>query len=194
MAVRLKVSSKDDPLTVTSHYEAATTAVKDKTECLTIKTADETRIVSAMNDVSKNKTQGIIFSVKVDISKVSSLGIGVKDLPDTLLAISMLKRVNGKLGPVESAGMRLGDIIFGVNFLPCRDGSKTLLSILKGEMEKGRHNLHLQCCRCEQLCSEPAPGVLFSVVNGMLGKAFAMYRNKVFSEWERWNFVEILLW
>ena len=146
-----------------------------------------------MADAAKKKTSGVIFTVRVDTKMSASLGIGVKDLQDKLLTVSMLKRVNGVPGPVEQAGVRLGDIVFGVNFQPCREGSRTLLQTVKREKERKRHTIHLQCWRCKQLCSDRAPGALFPRVDEMLVQAYAMFRTKVFSDWERWNFVEILL-
>ena len=146
-------SPTDDPLSSNNRFNekynddnndrnSATTKVK--TESLTIRLSDEVRIAAAMVDASKKKTFGVIFAVRIDISKASSLCIGVKDLQDKLLAVSMLKRIEGGPGPVETAGIRLGDIIFGVNFHPCRDGSKTLLHTVKKDMERGRRTLHLQ--------------------------------------------------
>ena len=41
----------------------------------------------------------------VDLSKTGTLGIGVKDLPESVLAVSMLKRENGCPGAGEEAGM-----------------------------------------------------------------------------------------
>jgi hypothetical protein len=57
----------------------------------------------------------------------------VKDLADSVLAVSLLKRENGVMGPAEEAGLRLGDIIFGVNYVPTKDGSKTLIKIFQRE-------------------------------------------------------------
>ena len=150
-------SPSDDPLSKesinlnnndTNSIGITTSVTKIKTESLTIRLSDELRIVNAMNDAAKCKTSGTIFSVRVDLSKATSLCIGVKDLPDKLLAVSMLKRINGVIGPVETAGMRLGDIIFGINFQPCRDGSKTLLQTVKNEMDKKRKTIHMQVCNC----------------------------------------------
>lgn len=146
------VSPSDDPLSKQSAPDnfhdggsSTTTSVTTvKTESLTIRLSDELRIVNAMSDAAKGKTSGTIFSVRVDVSKATSLCIGVKDLQDKLLTVSMLKRINGVIGPVETAGMRLGDIIFGINFQPCRDGSKTLLQAVKNEMDKKRKTIHIQ--------------------------------------------------
>lgn len=136
---------------------------------------------------------GAIFSVRIDISKTKTLGIGVKDLPNNLLTVSMLKRSGGELGAAESAGIRLGDIVFGINFIPLRDGSKTLLKILKQEEENKKTILHVQCWRCHQLCSDPMPGSTFPSADDALVQGHSLYRTKVFSDWERWNFIEIML-
>lgn len=90
-------------------------------------------------------------------------------------------------------GLRLGDIIFGVNFIPVREGSKTLITIVKLETEKKKRFIHIQGWRCHQLCSDPIPGYLFPRANDMFVHSYSLFRAKVFSEWERWNFVEILL-
>jgi hypothetical protein len=94
----------------------------NKQENLTIRQTDEIRIVSAVTHASTQKlghnSLGSIFSVKVDLSQTDNhtLSIGIKDLPNNLLCVSMLKRVNGRKGPGELAGVQLGDIIFG-NYL-----------------------------------------------------------------------------
>jgi hypothetical protein len=178
----------DDPLSM-PNFEAP----KIRTESLTIRQADESRIVTAMATASKKQTTGAVFSVKVDLGPTGALGIGVKDLSGNMLAVSMLKRANGEPGAGESAGVRLGDVIFGVNFIAVREGSRTLLSVLKRENERRRKSVHLQCWRCHQLCSDPIPGAVFSRADDVIVQAYALFRNNVFSDWERWNFVEILL-
>lgn len=90
-------------------------------------------------------------------------------------------------------GLRLGDIIFGINFIPVREGSKTLITIVKLETEKKKKFIHIQGWRCQQLCSDPIPGYLFPRANDMFVHSYSLFRAKVFSEWERWNFTEILL-
>jgi hypothetical protein len=67
-------------------------------ESLTIRVADEVRIVSAMANAAKKQTTGTVFSVKVELSVNGTLGIGVKDLATSILAVSMLKRTNNQLG------------------------------------------------------------------------------------------------
>lgn len=97
------VTQEEDPLSKASnglyeHYP------KVKKENLTIRLEDEIRIVAAMSSAAKKQTTGSIFSVVVDISKTGTLGIGVKDLNDNILAVSMLKRENNQPGPGEEAG------------------------------------------------------------------------------------------
>ena len=65
-------------------------------ESLTIRAEDESRIVSAMSDASKKKTSGSFYSVAIQLLPSGKMGIGVKDLANDILAISMLKRPNGK--------------------------------------------------------------------------------------------------
>ena len=128
---RVKVEEGADPLSdlPTTLDDAAATPLK--LESLTIRVADEARIVSAMVSAARKQTTGSVFSVRVDISGNGALGIGVKDLGDagSLLSVSMLKRADGKAGASELAGVRLGDVIFGINFQPTREGSKTLLQV-----------------------------------------------------------------
>jgi hypothetical protein len=90
-------------------------------------------------------------------------------------------------------GIRLGDIIFGVNFIPTREGSRTLISVIRIETEKKKKFIHIQGWRCHQLCSDAIPGYHFPRANDMFVHSYSLLRNKVFSEFERWNFVEILL-
>lgn len=101
---RLKVISEtDDPLSekVLSSYEPVLTITKEN---LTIRRDDEARIVTALHSASKKQTTGSIYSVVVDLSKTGTLGIGVKDLTDHVLAVSMLKRENCTPGAGEDAG------------------------------------------------------------------------------------------
>lgn len=178
-------ASTSTPLSVKPH--------KTKTESLTIRGEDEVRISEALANAAKKQTTGAIYSLKIDVRKSGTLGIGVKDLCDKLLAVSMLKRANGQPGAGEAAGIRLGDVIFGINFIPTREGSQTLLQIINQEALKSRKTLHLQCWRCNQLCTDPIPGSLFPRADDVLVQAHELYRTKVLSDWERWNFVEILL-
>lgn len=163
-----------------------------KSASLTLQLADETRVASAMYEASKKKKTGSIYHLKVDISASGTLGLGVKALKNNILAVSMLKRSYGALGAGENAGVRLGDIVVGVNFIPCRDGAKTLLNVLQDHSETGKM-ITLQCWRCHQLCSDPVPGQIFPRCDDVLVQGFALYRSYVLSEWERWNFVEIIL-
>ena len=181
----------EDPLAVSSSPPRKE-PVKYKNESLTIRMEDEQRIVAAMTNAANKQTTGSVFSVKVDIGVSGTLGIGVKDLSGNLLAVSMLKRSNGELGAGEAAGLRLGDIIFGINFTPAREGSRTLLKVLKKENQRRRKSVYLQCWRCHQLCSDNIPGALFPKANDVIVQAHFLFRTKVFSDWERWNFIEIL--
>lgn len=189
---RSTLTGNEDPLSMMAK-KASTQDFVPKTESLTIRAEDESRIVAAMVNAALNKTSGSVFSVKVDISQTGTLAIGVKDLATNLLAVSMLKRSNGLLGAGEFAGLRLGDIVFGINFVPTREGSKTLLKILKRENERHRKSVYLQCWRCHQLCPDAIPGALFPKANVSLIQAHNLFRTRVFSDWEKWNFIEILL-
>lgn len=78
-------------------------SVKKKAN-LIIRPEEEARIVLGLQKASKKQATGAIFSVVVDISKNNTLDIGVKDLPENLLVVSMLKRGNDRLGAAEEAG------------------------------------------------------------------------------------------
>jgi hypothetical protein len=160
---------------------------------LTIRLEDEARIISSIHDASKRLTSGSIYSVVVDVSETGTLDIGVKDLNENVLAVSLLKRHNDRPGAGEAAGIRLGDVIFGINFIPAREGSKTLISIIRMETEKKKKFIHIQGWRCHQLCSDEIPGYQFPRANDMFVHSYNLFRTKVFNEWERWNFIEILL-
>jgi hypothetical protein len=190
-AERMKVTQdNEDPLSPAADFTSNSSVT---TESLVIKLADEVRIVAAMANAAKRQTTGSLFNVKVELSKSGALGIGVKDLSGNLLAVSMLKRTNGHLGAGESAGVRLGDIIFGVNFAPTREGSRTMQQVLLRENYKNKKSIHLQCWRCHQLCADPPPGSLFPKEDDVIVQAHNLYRTKVFSDWERWNFIDVLL-
>ena len=99
------IFQQEDPLSQISEMPDSMPEVKVKKENLTIRLEDEVRIVTGMHSAAKKQTTGSIYSVVVDISKTGTLGIGVKDLSDNILAVSMLKRENGMPGPGEEAGM-----------------------------------------------------------------------------------------
>jgi hypothetical protein len=164
-----------------------------KSESLTLRVSDEVRVAAAMYDASKKRKTGSVFSLEIKLSSNGTLGLGVKALKNNMLVISMLKRLNGQLGSGEAAGARLGDIVVGVNFKSCRDGVRTLLTVLNTAADCKEEYVSLQCWRCHQLCSDPIPGSLFSRCDDVLVQGYNLFRTKVFSDWERWNFVEIML-
>lgn len=94
---------------------------------------------------------------------------------------------------INATGIRLGDIVFGVNFIPTREGSKTLIGIIKKEALRGKTHVHIQGWRCHQLCSDAMPGYQFPRADEVLVQAYSLVQSTVFSDWERWNFIEILL-
>ena len=136
----------------------------------------------------------------------------MKILKNNILVVSMLKRHARVLGPGERAGLRLGDIVFGANFKPCVEGVRSLLHAVKQSLRvaaksKEDHSsssaavkepliqpiVTLQCWRCHQLCSDPIPGRLFPRADDVFVQGYSLYRSRVLSEWERWNFNDILL-
>lgn len=102
--VRSKVTSEtEDPLSkaMLDSYDPVLRVTKEN---LTIRKDDEARIVAGLHSAARKQTTGAIYSVVVDLGKTGSLGIGVKDLADNILAVSMLKRQNCCPGPGEDAG------------------------------------------------------------------------------------------
>ena len=114
---RLKVTSDtEDPLSqmMLNSYEPVLVVTKEN---LSIRKEDEARIVSGLHSAAKKQTTGSIYSVVVDLTKTGSLGIGVKDLADSVLAVSMLKRENCCPGAGEDAGKSRSRILFYILYL-----------------------------------------------------------------------------
>ena len=101
------VSDNDNPLSqkMLNSYDSGTMRVTK--ENLTIRREDEVRIVASIHNAAKKQATGAIYSVVVDLGKTGTLGIGVKDLADSVLAVSMLKRENCCPGAGEDAGLEL---------------------------------------------------------------------------------------
>lgn len=59
----------------TASQSVSTSTVKK--ECLSIRVEDEVRIVNSLASAAKKQATGSVFSIKVDISKTGTLGIGV---------------------------------------------------------------------------------------------------------------------
>lgn len=86
---RQRVVDSEDPLQlfpapsspgVASGSSDAYSSGSVKRESLSIRPEDEMRIVDALNDAAKKQTTGAIYSIKVDISKTGTLGIGNRNL------------------------------------------------------------------------------------------------------------------
>ena len=90
-------------VSIESKQETSEIPIKKKAN-LTIRPEEETRVVLALQKAAKKQATGSLFSVVVDISKNGTLDIGVKDLPENLLVVSLLKRGNGIPGAAEEAG------------------------------------------------------------------------------------------
>jgi hypothetical protein len=106
-----RISDGKDPLAGQPSHSGASSSQgavdgppKTRKANLTIRHEDETRIVSSLQDAGKKLTSGSLYSVVVDISRTGTLDIGVKDLTDNILAISLLKRENNIPGSGEAAG------------------------------------------------------------------------------------------
>lgn len=176
-----------------SSTTSSPSSTKNKKLNLSIRSDDETRIVNSLNSAAKKITSGSIFSIVVNISINNTLDIGVKDLQNDLVTVYRLKRTYDLPGAGESAGIRLGDIIFGINFIPLRNGSKTLMEILTNEIKKKKKFIHIQAWRCHQLCSDPIPGYQFYKLNDMFLQSYSLYKNKILNNNSRWNLIQILL-
>ena len=103
---RWSVKNPLDPLSSSPPPLQAHTDVAGKTRKanLTIRLEDETRIVNSLQDAGKKLTTGSLYSVVVDIGRNGTMDIGVKDLADNILAVSLLKRENNIPGAGEVAG------------------------------------------------------------------------------------------
>lgn len=106
-----RISEGKDPLAGPGPHSGASSPQalvdappKTRKANLTIRHEDETRIVSSLQDAGKKLTSGSLYTVVVDISRTGTLDIGVKDLTDNVLAISLLKRENNIPGSGEAAG------------------------------------------------------------------------------------------
>jgi hypothetical protein len=189
----------DDPLSAIydsiegSYCESSQSQFISDYETISITAVDELRVIECLNKAAKKQAHGAIFTVKINFDESNALKLGVKVLTGNVLIVSMLKRHHGEKGPAEITGLRLGDIIFGANFNPLRDGSKSLLSQITRDLEQKKRSIHLQCWRCFQLCQEPAPGAVFPRIDELVVKAHFLCQTKVFNEWERWNFIGIHL-
>lgn len=162
-------------------------------EYLTLKPSDEVKILDAINKAAKKQCQGAVFTLKVTFDSSKTLKAGVKDIGSNILVVSMLKRVDGKVGPAEARGLRLGDVVFGANFSALREGCKSMMNALNRQLLKNRKSIHLQCWRCVQLCADPIPGVTFPRMNDILVRSYFLLKSHIFDDWERWNFLEIQL-
>ena len=97
------LSDTEDPLSrlMLDSYDPVMRVTKEN---LTIRKDDEAKIVAGLHNAAKKQATGSIYSVVVDLGKTGTLGIGVKDLADNVLAVSMLKRENCCPGAGEDAG------------------------------------------------------------------------------------------
>lgn len=186
----------DDPLKklMEDALEAAAKQQEDVLpDVLALTAADEYKIITAITDAAKKITTGTIMSIHIDFSPTGSLRLGVKDLHGGILVVSVLKRTEGKPGPAESSGICLGDIIVGVNFQLCRDGSKSLSEIMKRLQQRGETSISMQIWRPHKLNASVSNAEFFPKVDDMFIQAHTMFRTKILTNWERSNFLENLL-
>jgi hypothetical protein len=183
---------------------------------LTLCASEEARVIQKMNDAGKGKAIVFNLSVQLRLNEAPKddddsdnksggshetgvgLGIGVRLILDKILIVSMLYRHGHEKGVGETAGLRLGDVIFGANFQACRDTKSVYTEMLAASETKSR-NLTLQCWRCLDLCADelPSHNCIISSANSSVIKAYDLLRNvkgsAVFSRTEMWNFVQIIL-
>lgn len=95
---------EEDPLSKVNQSASPEQIIKK--ENLSIRLEDETRIVASLYSATKKQASGTLYSIIVDMTKSGALDIGVKDLADNTLAVSMLKRENNKPGAGEEAGIK----------------------------------------------------------------------------------------
>ena len=81
----------------------------------------------------------------------------------------------------------------GVNFKPCREGARSLMTEIKAMYQAGERSVQLQCWRCHQLCTDPVPGSLFPRADDVFVRGMASLRSRCCMDWEGGNFVEIML-
>ena len=67
----------NNPLSIASQSNTGPASTTIKKECLSIRVEDEVRIVTSLASAARKQATGSVFSVKVDISKTGTLGIGV---------------------------------------------------------------------------------------------------------------------
>eukprot|EP00981_Chlorochromonas_danica_P001373 scaffold292_cov161-Ochromonas_danica.AAC.11 len=173
----VRVLKEQDPL---RSKEEPVAPPRHVTTSYSLKVEDEMRIVHAIYDTAKKKAKGSVYSVTVDLShSQGGLSMGMKDLVDGILIVSLLRRADGVPGPAEAAGIRLGDVLFGMNFLPTRQGSASMKTLLTEEVErKHAQYLHIQGWRCSALCSDPVPGYRFPQADDMLPQAYALTKQQ----------------
>ena len=167
-------------------------------ETMVLRNADESRIFNALRDAGDRKLNCELFSIQIDTAGVSSLGIGVKELGRNVVTVSMLKREGGVKGAGEAAGLSIGDVIFGLGFEPCRGGATGVLQYVRDKMDgkqgEGEDGvISLQCLRCNKLCSNATPGIVFIGVGTIFAQTLNLQLSDVFEEWEAWNFVGVIL-
>lgn len=93
------------------------------------------RILQPQHDT--NHPMVIAFNVTVTMSKTARLGIGLRELAGGVVVVHTFKRVDNLPGISEEAGLRLGDILLGVNSRAFVGGLESVAGVLKEEQEKG---------------------------------------------------------
>jgi len=157
------------------------------------------------------------FEIDCDDSPSSSplsshpLGIATEELYPSVIVVTRLIRDNFKPGPAERVGIRVGDVIFGVNYKSTANATPSTVDggghRMRAEDEKletsksddvykssAKQIVYLQCWRSEEICTEDTPGVDY--IGGEYSVVFQSYnlaREDVLTREEQARFQNILL-
>lgn len=128
----------------------------------------------------------------------TKLGIGVKELAGGGgIVVQTLKKtkneVSGKedLGPAERAGLRLNDILLGVNYHAFPGGLHRAVDFLKDA--QNRDVLHLQVTRDMAKSPERPTCRTFPFITELVSQCRALYRARVLDETERSTLLDMIL-
>ena len=168
---------------------------------LELSQTDRERLVTM---VSSNNTRRVsLFDVPIDmLASAEGFGFKTEDISresNELLVVCTLVRTGCSPGPAEKAGIRLGDVVVGVNYLSTALMSPAQVDTLPGSIDTTEtpdapKTMYLQCWRTSGIQEEHAPGLMY--VGGEHSFVFQSYTLEVegvLNREERSNFMGILL-
>ena len=168
---------------------------------LELSQTDRERLVTM---VSSNNTRGVsLFDVPIDmLASAEGFGFQTEDISsesNELLVVRTLLRTGCSPGSAEKAGIRLGDVVVGVNYLSTALMSSAQVDSLPGSIDTTEtpdapKTVYLQCWRMSDIQEENAPGLMY--VGGEHSFVFQSYMLEiegVLNREERSNFMGILL-